>query len=397
MSNILVFNVGSSSCKFQVFTDELEFIGKGQIEKVGIEGTNAFYKDVNGNELTDEQDITFDQLDQYVVDFINKNNITNLTNVSLVAHRVVNGGDVYQEDILINSISDIDRLEEINHLAPLHNPFNCMMLRSLFDKLPNAKHVVVFDTSFHSTIKEENFVYPIPYKYYEFKKIRKYGAHGSSHAYITEVMKKHLNKEVNIINLHLGNGASACAIKESKSVNTSMGLTPLAGLMMGTRCGDIDPSVVLYMINTLNIEPKEVERILLKESGLLGVSGVSSDMREVSVSIDLGIERAALARKMAAKRVAQTTSSYLCELDSLDAITFTGGIGENDIEFIRMVANYLPNLDIKLKDEIENEEELNLITTDDSKVKVYIVRTNEELYMATVGKRLTSTMEANNG
>ncbi len=388
MKKVIIFNVGSSTCKFQIFTSELELLGKGLVDKVGIDGTNVSYKDKDGNEYNDERNISFDELDEYITDFLQEKEIINFEDVYLMVHRVVNGGDVYPDNILLNSIYEVGKLEGLNHLAPLHNPYNCKMLRSMFERYPNSKQAIVFDTSFHSTIEPENFIYAIPYKYYDLHKIRKYGAHGSSHAFITETIEKKLGKKVNIINVHLGNGASVCVTKDSKSVNTSMGLTPLGGLVMGTRSGDVDPSVVLYLINKLGISGEEVERILLKESGLLGLSGISSDMRDVIISEEIGNDRAILARNISAKRIAQTISSYLCEVDHVDAITLTGGIGENDFLYIRKIFDRLPNLKIHLKDEFNNKEDVNKISDNQSQIPVYIVPTNEELYMAKVGKRL---------
>ncbi len=389
MKNIIVFNVGSSSCKFQIFSSDLLLQGKGMIEKIGIKGTNITYKDKEENKIYEEKNINFDELDSYLINFLQENNVVNFDDIYLMVHRVVNGGDVFKDNILLNSIDDVRGVESLNHLAPLHNPFNCAMLRSMYERYPDSKQVVVFDTSFHSTMEPENFMYAIPYKYYEMHHIRKYGAHGSSHAYVTEMMEQVFNKKVNIINLHLGNGSSACVTKESLCVNTSMGLTPLAGLVMGTRSGDIDPSVVLYMINTLKMKGKEVEQVLLKESGLLGVSGVSSDMRDIMVSVEIGNKRASFARELAAKRIAQTVSSYLCEVDKVDAITLTGGIGENDFDFIRLIFDRLPNLNIELKNEFSKSELVNKISSEHSaSTPVYIVPTNEELYMARVGKRL---------
>ncbi len=388
MKKIIIFNVGSSSCKFQIFTSDLKLLGKGLVDKVGIDGTNVTFKDQDNNEYYDQRNITFDELNKYLTDFLQENEIINFDDVYLMVHRVVNGGDVFPENILLNSINDVRKVEELNHLAPLHNPYNCKMLRSMYERYPDSKQVIVFDTSFHSTIEPENFIYAIPYKYYDMHKIRKYGAHGSSHAFITETMEEKLGKKVNIINVHLGNGASVCVTKDSKSVNTSMGLTPLAGLVMGTRSGDIDPSVVLYLINKLGLSGEEVERVLLKESGLLGLSGISSDMRDVIVSEEIGNERAILARNLSAKRIAQTISSYLCEVDHVDAITLTGGIGENDFLYLRKIFDRLPNLKINLIDDFSNKEAVNQISDNQSEIPVYIVPTNEELYMAKVGKRL---------
>lgn len=388
MKKIFTLNVGSSSCKFQIFTQDLEFVGGGLVDKIGIDGTIMKYKNAAGEEVKLEENLQFDQLSDKLIGFLQENNIINFDEVYLMSHRVVNAGEVYPENFLIKGEEDIAGLEALNHMAPLHNPYNNAMLRSLYTKYPQASHVVCFDTAFHSTIKEENFLYGIPYEFYEEHKIRKYGAHGSSHAYITETMEKHLGKPVNIINVHLGNGSSICVTENSKSVNTSMGFTPLAGLIMGTRSGDIDPSIPLYMENTLGMSAQEVETVLTKKSGLLGISGISSDMRELIAAEEQGNRRAGLSREMAAKRVADTISMYLSEVDHVDAITLTGGIGENDHDYIRMVFDRLRVLKINLKPAFSKDEDINMISEEGSDVNVYIVPTNEELFMAKVGKRL---------
>ncbi len=388
MKKIFTFNVGSSSCKFQIFNEDLTVFGKGLVDKIGIDGTVLKYKNESNEETVVKQNITFDQLTKFLVDFINDNNVVNLEDVYLMVHRVVNGGDVLTENFEVKTKEDLEKLESLNHLAPLHNPFNNKVLRYFFEEYPNAKQVVAFDTAFHSTIEDENFIYPIPYKFYEENHIRKYGAHGSSHAFITEVMEEHLGRPVNFINLHLGNGSSVCAVKDSKSVNTSMGLTPLAGLMMGTRSGDIDPSIVIHMVTKLGYTGEQVDKILTKESGLLGISGVSSDMREIIAAEENGNERANLSRRLAAKRVAHTVAMYLSEFESIDGITITGGIGENDSDFTRMIFDRIRNIKFEIKNEFSNKEQINLITTENSEIPVMIVPTNEELYMAKDGKRI---------
>ncbi len=388
MKKIFTLNVGSSSCKFQIFTQDLEFLGGGLVDKIGIGGTIIKYKNAAGEESVLEEDLQFDQLSEKLIGFLQDNNIVDFNDVYLMSHRVVNAGEVYPNNFLVKGEEDIAGLEALNHMAPLHNPYNNAMLRSLYTKYPQASHVVVFDTAFHSTIPEENFLYGIPYEMYEQHKIRKYGAHGSSHAFITETMENHFGKPVNIINVHLGNGSSICVTKDSKSINTSMGFTPLAGLIMGTRSGDIDPSIIIYMQNTLGMTAEEVDKVLTKESGLKGISGVSSDMRELIAAEEAGNRRAGLSRELAAKRVADTISMYLSEVDHVDAITLTGGIGENDHDYIRMIFDRLRVLKLNLKESFSKDQDINQITEEGSDVNVYIVPTNEELFMAKVGKRL---------
>lgn len=388
MKKIFTLNVGSSSCKFQVFTQDLEFLGGGLVDKIGIGGTIMKYENAAGEKTVLEEDIQFDQLSDKLIGFLQDNNIVDFDDVYLMSHRVVNAGEVYPNNFLIEGEEDIAGLESLNHMAPLHNPYNNAMLRELWTRYPKASHVVCFDTAFHATINEENYLYALPYEMYDEHKIRKYGAHGSSHAYITETMENYFGKPVNIINVHLGNGSSICVTKDSKSINTSMGFTPLAGVVMGTRTGDIDPSIPLYMERTLGISAEEVEFILTKKSGLLGISGISSDMRELIEAEKAGNRRAGLAREIGAKRVADTISMYLSEVDHFDAITFTGGIGENDHAYIRMIFDRLRILKTNLKSEFSKAEDINQITEEGSDIPAFIVPTNEELYMAKVGKRL---------
>lgn len=384
---IIVFNVGSSSCKFQIFKQNLDLLGKGMVEKINIPGTNISYKDASGKISKVTKDIKFDQLDKFILNFLEKYTNILLEDVYLMVHRVVNGGNLFKEDILIKDEHLIDDLVSLNSLAPLHNPFNNSMIISMRKKCPWSQQVVVFDTSFHSTIPKENYLYALPYKFYTNNKIRKYGAHGSSHAYITQTMKKYLKKDdINIINVHLGNGSSVCVIKNSKSLNTSMGFTPLAGLVMGTRSGDVDPSIIFHLINREGMDPNDVENIFIKESGLLGISGVSSDMRDIIQAASEGNERSILAREITSKRVADVISMYLSEVDYIDGITFTGGIGENDEEMIRMIISKLRIIKIILKNKLDNSENVNLLTEEKSPMSVYIVPTNEELYMAQIGK-----------
>lgn len=389
MKKIIIFNVGSSSCKFQIFDENLSSLGKGIVERIGIEKSTISYEDLNGKVIALEQDIIFKELDNFMINFLNDNKIINFNDVYLMVHRVVNGGDIFNEDIIIDTQEKIDKLLSLNSLAPLHNPFNNSMLISMRNKYPLSKQVVVFDTSFHSTIPKENFLYALPMKMYKENKIRKYGAHGSSHGFITSQLESYLKKDkVNIINVHLGNGSSVCVVKDSKSLNTSMGFTPLAGLIMGTRTGDVDPSIIFYLVNQLGMDPIEVEKMFTKESGLLGISGASSDMRNIIKLSSEGDENSILAREMFSKRIADTISMYLSEVSNFDAITFTGGIGENDKAIIKMIMKKLRVKNIILKEKISNDQNVNLISEKDSEIDIYIVPTNEELYMAKIGKRL---------
>ncbi|NOQ50513.1 MAG: acetate/propionate family kinase [Mycoplasmataceae bacterium] len=406
MKKIIIFNVGSSSCKFQIFTSDLKLLGKGQVERIGIAKTKTIYKkelliikgipgtinqDIEhpiNRIVIEEKDINFHQLPNYIIDFLEKNNLVKLEDVYLMVHRVVNGGDIFKNDILVNDII-LDELKKTCSLAPLHNPFNISTLESFYNKCPQAQQAVVFDTTFHSTITQLKHLYTIPLSFYQNEKIRKYGAHGSSHHFITNQLQTHLNKDsVNLINIHLGNGASICVIEDGKSFDTSMGFTPLAGLMMGTRTGDIDPSIIFHLINQLKIDPKEVEHIFIKKSGLLGISELSSDMRDIISAIEKGNEKAYLARQVFIDKIVNYLVMYLNQLPHYDGIVFTGGIGENDHNLIREVINNIRIKHLVVKGTFTNHNEINLISDESSEIPIFIIPTNEELYMAKIGKKL---------
>ncbi len=390
MKRIITFNIGSSSCKFQIFNQDLTLKGKGVIEKIGLPGTNLVFKDEDKDEaLREAKDITFEELDDFLYDFIIDNEIILWENVILMVHRFVNGADVFGKDTLIDD-EILAKLETLNYLAPIHHPTSISLIKKFRDKFPEIQQAVAFDTSFHSTIPEINYLYSIPYEMYEEHKIRKYGAHGQSHAYVTGQMEEHYGKRVNIINAHLGSGSSICVTNQSKSRNTSIGFTPLSGLPMGTRSGDVDPSIPLFMIKQLNMDPKEVIQTLNKKSGYLGVSGVSSDMREIYKAAKEGNERAILAREMAAKRIAETITMYLSEVPVVDALTFTGGIGENDFDFIKLIFTFLNAVKIEIKDKIEIDSNINRISKVGADLPVFIVPANEELQMATSALKLIS-------
>ena len=388
MNKIITFNVGSSSCKFQIFRENLELIGKGLIERIGIDGTNITYKDEKKEKIKESKNIEFSELTEYLEGFLVKNDVVEFKDVSLMVHRVVNGGDVLKEDIIVTD-EILKKLKSVNSLVPLHNPYNTATIEKLYMNYPKTKHVAVFDTTFHATMPKRNFLYALPQEFYTKYKIRRYGAHGSSHGFIAEQLKIYLKKDnVNLISVHLGNGASICAIKDGKSINTTMGFTPLAGLIMGTRTGDIDASIVFHLVNQEGMDLKELETIFNKKSGLLGISEKSSDMRDIIELCNEGDENSILARDMFAERIVNYILSYYNELVNVDGIVFTGGIGENDLGMIRIIEKKLNLINVTLKNNIINVDEVNLISTSDSNVDVYIIPTNEELYMAKIGKKL---------
>lgn len=316
--------------------------------------------------------------------------INSLDEIGAVGHRIVHGGEKFKNSVVIDD-DVIKTIEECITLAPLHNPAGLAGINACKKLLPNVPMVAVFDTSFHQTMEEKAFIYQLPYKYYEDYRIRKYGFHGISHRYvagrIAEIMGRN---DLKVINCHLGQGASLCAIKDGKSVDTTMGLTPLAGVPMGTRCGDVDPSIIPTVMKLYDIKPDEMLRIMNKESGAWGVSGVSTDFRDIERMAAEGDERSNLALESRAYIIAQYIAKFIVTLNGVDVITFAGGIGENGFEERERICNYLECFGIKLdpeKNKIRGEEAE--ISTADSKAKIYIVPTNEEIVIARDAYELT--------
>lgn len=389
MKKILILNVGSSSCKFQLFTSDLKLLGKGLIDRIGIADTSFEYKDLDGKKIFKKENFLHKDLGIKLKEFIEDNKICDFNDLYLMVHRVVMGSEVFPKNIIVKDFETIEKIESLTPLAPLHQPYNVIALKIFFKTHKKIKHVAVFDTTFHSTIPEKNFIFPIPYQFYKQSKIRRYGAHGTSHQYILEQVKRIFQKkEVTFINFHLGNGASACLIKDSKSYDTSMGLTPLGGLMMGTRTGDLDPSIVFYLINQKKLNPIEVENIFIKKSGLLGIYGKSSDMRDVISGEKEKDERAILAREIFVKRINDYLAIYLNEVKKVDAICFTGGIGENDHDLIKKVFANFNLKKINLIKQFDRNLEIALISEKDSEIPIYIIKTNEELQMAKIAQDL---------
>jgi acetate kinase len=311
--------------------------------------------------------------------------LNNLNEISGVGHRVVHGGEFFNTSVIIDEkVAKI--IDNLSELAPLHNPANLTGYNAFKHALPTVSHVAVFDTAFHQTMKSDRYLYPIPYEYYQDYKIRKYGFHGTSHLYVsTRCLQLLGNPKVSkIITCHIGNGASLAAILDGKAIDTSMGFTPLAGVMMGTRSGDIDPAIIPFLSTKLNKSADEVINILNKKSGLLGVSGLSNDARDIVDAMAIGNKRAHLARMLHVNSVANYIGIYFVELGGADAIVFTAGVGENDPEFRQSVIEKIGSaLGIKLNGELNKKrgEEI-LISTPDSKIKVYVIPTNEEVVIA---------------
>ena len=386
---ILVINCGSSSLKYQLFNMENEEVMvKGLVERIGIEGSRLVQKN-NGDEFVIEEAMqNHTEAVSHVFDaLIDSENgvIASLEEIDAVGHRFVHGGEKMTKSALITDEVK-DAINEAAKFAPLHNPANLMGLKACEELLPNVPNVAVFDTAFHQTMPAKTYLYGIDYKYYEEDAIRKYGFHGTSHNFITNRAADLLGKsveETNIISAHLGNGSSITAVKEGKSFDTTMGLTPLEGLVMGTRSGDLDPAVVTYIEEKDGISASEINNILNKESGVLGVSGVSSDFRDLEDAAKEGNERAQVALDMFTTRTKRYIAGYMAEIEKVDAIVFTGGIGENSIEMREEILKGFEQFGIKIDQEankVRGGE--HVISTEDSKVKVMVIATNEELMIA---------------
>ena len=392
---ILVINCGSSSLKYQLFNmDNEEVMVKGLVERIGIEGSRLVQKN-NGDEFVIEEAMeNHTQAVSHVFDALIDSEhgvISSLDEIDAVGHRFVHGGEKATKSALINDeVKAI--IEDSAKFAPLHNPANLMGLKACEELLPNVPNVAVFDTAFHQTMPAKTFLYGIDYKYYEEDGIRKYGFHGTSHNYITNRAAELLEKKVeetNIISAHLGNGSSITAVKEGKSFDTSMGLTPLEGLVMGTRSGDLDPAVVTYIEQKDKVSAEEMDTILNKKSGVLGISGVSSDFRDLEEAAKEGNQRAQYALDIFTTRVKRYIAGYMAEIGKVDAIVFTGGIGENSIELRKEIMKGFEQFGIEIDDEANNiRGGEHLISKADSKVKIMVVATNEELMIARDTKNL---------
>lgn len=387
--NVLVINCGSSSLKFQLIDSESESVlAKGLCERIGIDGRLVYQRADGEKEVTEEAMPTHTEAVKMVLEaLINPKTgaIASLDEISAVGHRVVHGGEAFTESTLINE-EVIAAIENVSELAPLHNPANLIGIAACQELMPGVPMAAVFDTAFHQTMPKEAYMYGIPYKYYEQYKVRKYGFHGTSHSYVSKRAAELLGKpydSLKTIVCHLGNGASVCAVKNGKSVDTSMGLTPLEGLVMGTRSGDVDPSVLEYIAEKENFDIHQVLNVLNKESGVYGVSGVSSDFRDIEAAAEAGDERANLAQELFCYRVIHYIGAYAAAMNGVDAICFTAGLGENSGMIREKICANLGYLGVELNPE-ENKkrgEDL-IISTENSKVKVLAVPTNEELAIA---------------
>ena len=387
--NVLVINCGSSSLKFQLINSDTEAVlAKGLCERIGIDGSLT-YQPAGGEKTTEDKAMpTHTEAIQFVIDALTDSErgvVKSLDEIGAVGHRVVHGGEKFATSTVITD-EVFKAIEECNDLAPLHNPANLIGIAACQKLMPGTPMVAVFDTAFHQTMPEEAYMYGLPYEYYEKYKVRRYGFHGTSHSFVSKRTAEIMNKpyeETKTIVCHLGNGASICAVKNGKSVDTSMGLTPLEGLVMGTRSGDIDPAILEFLAKKEGMDITALMNMLNKKSGVHGVSGISSDFRDLTAGAADGNKRAQIAIDVFAYRVAKYVGSYVAAMNGVDAIAFTAGIGENVCLVREKVCEYLGYLGITLNKEANaNRGEEIEISTLDSKVKVFVVPTNEELAIA---------------
>ncbi|WP_461204458.1 acetate kinase [Clostridium sp. DL1XJH146] len=393
---VLVINCGSSSLKYQLIdmTNE-NALAVGLVERIGIEGSILTQK-VNGEKFKIEEEMTDHKkaIELVIKALLDEENgvIKDVNEINAVGHRVVHGGEKYADSVVIDD-EVISAIEDCAKLAPLHNPPNLIGINACKELMPMTPMVAVFDTAFHQTMPEESYMYAIPYELYEEHKIRRYGFHGTSHKFVSKEAAEFLGKDIkdiNIITCHLGNGASVAAVKNGKCIDTSMGFTPLAGLVMGTRCGDLDPAVVTYLAKETDMDITEVDTLLNKKSGVLGISGISSDFRDLEGAAEEGNKRARLALNMFCYRVKKYIGSYAAAMGGVDCILFTGGIGENGCEVREQICDGLEFLGVEFNKDANDgcRGKLKDISTETSKVKVLIVPTNEELMIARDTKSL---------
>lgn len=382
---ILSVNAGSSSLKFTGFDMPSEdVLISGIFERIGIDGSFYTIK-LNGDKTKKTVDLPDHKVafEILIKELVDNKIVSSLDEIRGVGHRIVQGGSYFSKtEIATDDV--VDKIDELSSLAPLHNPAAIVGINAAKAVMPNALQTVVFDTAFHQTMKEEEFMYAVPYAWYKEYKIRKYGAHGTSHKYVSQRMNEILGRnDTKLITCHIGNGASISAVKNGECVDTSMGLTPNAGLIMGTRCGDMDATVVTYAMEKTGMSPKEMDNVLNKQSGLLGISGVSGDSRDIEEGIKSGNERCILAQNMYVKRIVEYIAKYYVLLGGCDAIIFTAGVGENSAMTRKQVLDKLSILGVKIDDEANNVRGVEQkITADDSKIPAYIIPTNEELMIA---------------
>ena len=394
---VLVVNCGSSSLKYQLVNmDNEEVMAKGLVEKIGLPDSQLTHK-WNGQKKEIQQSIPDHNVAvKLVLDILTDAEcgvIKSMDAIDAVGHRVVHGGEEFAASTLITD-EVMKALEKCSAMAPLHNPPNIIGINACNAIMPGVPQVGVFDTAFHQTMPAKAFMYGLPYELYKEDHIRRYGFHGTSHRYVAGEVAKVMGKpveELRIINCHLGNGSSLAAIKYGKCVDTTMGFTPLAGVLMGTRCGDIDPAIVLNVMDNHNLSTKDMDKLMNKQSGVLGISGVSSDFRDLGKAAEEGNERAQLALDMFHYQVRKEIGAFAAAMGGVDVITFTAGVGENGIEDRAAIASGLEYLGAKLdpqRNDVRGKDAL--ISTDDSTVKMYVIPTNEEIMIARDTKDIVS-------
>ncbi|WP_175640385.1 acetate kinase [Metabacillus schmidteae] len=397
MTKIIAINAGSSSLKFQLFEMPKEkVLTAGLVERIGLE-KGVFTILVNGEKVKETIDIPdhavavrmlLDKLTHYGI-------VESLNEIEGIGHRIVHGGEIFNDSVLISD-ETLQKIEELSDLAPLHNPANVIGIKAFKEVLPNVKSVAVFDTAFHQTMPERSFLYSLPYEYYEKYGIRKYGFHGTSHKYVSEKAAELLGRPIDqlrLISCHLGNGASIAAIEGGKSIDTSMGFTPLAGVAMGTRSGNIDPALIPFIMEKTGQTEMEVLDILNKKSGILGISGLSSDLRDIEHAAEEGNERAETALEVFASRIHKYIGSYAAQMSGVDAIIFTAGIGENSDIIRSRVLRGLEFMGVywdSALNQVRGEDRF--ISYPHSPVKVIIIPTNEEVMIARDVERITAEL-----
>ena len=384
---VFILNAGSSSLKYQLMNPETtEVLASGLCERIGIDG--RLVHEANDHKTKKDLDMpTHKEAIEIVLDVLTKGDnkvIDTIEDIDSIGHRVVHGGEYFSSSVLIDE-DVISKLKELIPLAPLHNPAHIIGIEICKELMPTKPNVAVFDTAFHQTMPASSFMYAVPYEDYKEHKVRKYGFHGTSHFYVSNQAKQMLNKEDSkVIVCHLGNGSSICAVRDGKSVDTSMGLTPLEGLMMGTRSGDLDPAVISYLMERKNMNANEMTNYLNKKSGLLGVSGISSDLREIIEAAANGDERANTTIDMKCNRIKKYICSYAGILEGVDAICFTAGIGENADLIRQRVCSGLEFMGVEIdseKNQVRNDQNRE-INKETSKTKIFVIPTNEELVIA---------------
>ena len=393
---ILVINCGSSSLKYQLFDMEDESVSaKGLVDRIGIDGSNLTHRKTGADPFTVTTPIKDHKVAMKLVldALLDKDHgvLSSLDEISAAGHRIVSGGDLYKESVLVDD-KVMDGLRQCIPLAPLHNPGHIMGIEAIQHALPKLPNVVVFDTAFHQTMPDYAYMYGLPWEFYETHRVRRYGAHGTSHHFVAlrtaEILGKPL-ESLKMITCHLGNGSSISAVKNGKCIDTSMGLTPLAGVLMGTRTGDMDPACVPFVQNITKYSADEMNNFMNKKSGLLGISGVSSDLRDVETAAEKGNDRARLAIDMLEYGISKYIGAYTVAMGGLDVIVFTAGIGENSAATREGVCKKLEFMGVKIdheKNNIRGKEAT--VSTDDSKIRVMVVPTNEELMIARETKRI---------